>query len=437
LKDRRSSPVPSGRLSRFLEIGAAASQMALGGAAEKVRRLAQKAEAGLPSALLTADNARVLAMRLSRLRGAAMKVGQMLSLEGDSVLPKEFAQALEILRSSAHRMPETQLRSVLAAELGRDWQARFDSFDFSPLAAASIGQVHAAVAKDGRELVLKIQYPGVAGSIDSDVDNLRSLLALSRLLPGDLDLDALAEEVKKELRREVDYEQELDSLTRYRRGLGNLEGTWMPSAVPEHSTSRVLCMERAPGVQLLSWAETADWAERNRVAEVLVRIALREMFEARFCQTDPNPANYLFDAASGRIVLLDFGAARAVPENITELYRAATRALVHRDRAAMAGVYRNMGTILGEDSTAAQLLVSMGFEVAEIFDDQPYDFAASTLAPRMRDRGMALIPHRKELRPPAPEFVFFQRKITGTYLLLRQLGAVLNLRPLLAEYGLA
>jgi predicted unusual protein kinase regulating ubiquinone biosynthesis (AarF/ABC1/UbiB family) len=429
--------VPSGRLSRFLELGAAASQMALGGAAETVRRLAQKAESGLPSALLTADNARVLAMRLSRLRGAAMKVGQMLSLEGDSVLPKEFAQALEILRSSAHRMPEAQLRSVLSAELGRNWQARFESFDFSPLAAASIGQVHAAVAKDGRQVVLKIQYPGVAGSIDSDVDNLRSLLALSRLLPGDLDLDALAEEVKKELRREVDYEQELASLSNYRRGLGDLEGTWMPSAVPEHSTARVLCMERAPGVQLLSWAETASQAERNRVAEILIRVALREMFEARFCQTDPNPANYLFDAASRRIVLLDFGAARAVPPHITELYRAATRALVRRDRTGMAEVYRSMGTILGEDSAAAQLLVSMGIEVAEVFDDRPYDFAASTLAPRMRDKGMALIPHRKELRPPAPEFVFFQRKISGTYLLLRQLGAVLNLRPLIAQYGLA
>jgi len=436
LKDPRSSAVPSGRLSRFLELGAAASQMALGGAAEKVRRLAQRAEEGLPSVLLTADNARVLATRLSRLRGAAMKVGQMLSLEGDSVLPKEFAQALDVLRSSAHRMPQHQLTGVLVSELGKDWRGRFESFDFSPLASASIGQVHAARTKDGRDVVLKIQYPGVASSIDSDVDNLRSLLSLSRLLPSDLDLEAFADEVKKELRREVDYESELTSLMRYREGVSDVGGVWVPRGLPEHSTSRVLCMDRAPGIQLLAWAEGASQAERNRVAEILTRLVVRELFELSFCQTDPNPANYLMDAASGQIVLLDFGAARAVPADVTALYRSACAALLARDRAGLAAVYQAMGTILGEDGAAARLLVEMGFEVAEIFDDSPYDFAASTLAPRMKDKGMALIPHRKELRPPAPEFVFFQRKLTGTYLLLRQLRAVLNLRPILAEAGL-
>jgi predicted unusual protein kinase regulating ubiquinone biosynthesis (AarF/ABC1/UbiB family) len=436
LKDKRSSPVPSGRMSRFLELGAAASQMALGGAAEKVRRLARRAEAGLPNVLLTAESARVLASRLSRLRGAAMKVGQMLSLEGDSVLPKEFAQALEILRSSAHRMPQAQLKSVLSTELGRDWQDRFETFDFDPLASASIGQVHAARTTDGRDVVLKVQYPGVASSIDSDVDNLRSLLALSRVLPSDLDLDAFSEEVKKELHREVDYERELRSLLRYRELLGDEPGVLVPGGLAEHSTARVLCMERAPGSQLLTWSESASQAERNRVAEILIRVLLREMFAVGLCQTDPNPANYLFDAASNRVVLLDFGAARSVPPSITLLYTNATRALVRGDRAQLAEVYRTMGTILGEESVGAQLLVTMGFEAAEIFEDRPYDFAASTLAPRMREKGMALIPHRKELRPPQPEFVFFQRKVTGTYLLLRQLRAVLNVRPFLAEYDL-
>jgi len=410
--------------------------MALGGAAEKVRRLAKRAEEGLPNVLLTAENARVLATRLSRLRGAAMKVGQMLSLEGDSVLPREFAQALEILRSSAHRMPEAQLKSVLKTELGRDWQERFERFDWSPLASASIGQVHSARTRDGREVVLKIQYPGVADSIDSDVDNLRSLLALSRVLPGDLDLDAFAEEVKKELRREVDYAHELDGLVRYRAGVLSEPGVFVPDGLAEHSTARVLCMERAPGRELLSWAETASQAERNRVAGTLARVLVRELFDFALCQTDPNPANYLFDADSGRVVLLDFGAARPVPQEVSDLYRKATLALLHRDRSALAEVYRSMGTILGEDTTAAQLLVTMGFEVAEIFDDRPYEYALSTLAPRMREKGMELIPHRKDLRPPAPEFVFFQRKLTGTYLLFRQLRAVLNLRPILAEAGL-
>src|SRR5690606_30127254 len=153
-------------------MGATATRLAAGGLAEKAKRLSLSSEAtrGLPHALFTKKNAELLAARLARLRGAAMKVGQMLSLEGDNMLPPEFAIALEILRSSAHQMPRDQVRDVLEAEYGRDFRDRFGSLSLEPMAAASIGQVHAATTKSGEPIVLKIQYPGVAESIDSDVD---------------------------------------------------------------------------------------------------------------------------------------------------------------------------------------------------------------------------------------------------------------------------
>ena len=169
---RPSSRVPSGRLNRLLQLGTTGARMAAGGLVEKGRRLKERAEQELPHALLTADNAKLLAERLARLRGAAMKVGQMLSMEGDSMLPKEFAKALEVLRSSAHTMPEGQVRQVLTAAYGPDWQDLFAEFELTPMASASIGQVHRAVARDGREVAVKLQYPGVAESIDSDVDNV-------------------------------------------------------------------------------------------------------------------------------------------------------------------------------------------------------------------------------------------------------------------------
>lgn len=415
--------------------------MALGGATEAARRLVQRAEEELPSVLLTAENARILAQRLSRLRGAAMKVGQMLSLEGDSILPREFAQALEILRSSAHKMPEKQLLGVLEKQLGRDWEKRFAWFDRNPIASASIGQVHAARTHDGQDIVLKIQYPGVAESIDSDVDNLKSLLALSRVLPGDLDLDDFAGEVKAELRREVDYVRELESLAAYRAaieaavGLPFPEHIYVPRGLGEHSTARVLCMERVAGVPLLTWAEHASPEERNQVAEMLVRLLVRELLHFGLCQTDPNPANYFYDAATQRLVLLDLGALRAVPPEVSELYRKATRALVNRDRTLVKEVYVEMGFFVNPDSPGADLIVDMGLLTSEIFEDAPYDYAASNLAPRMRDLGLKLVPHRKDLRPPPPEYVFFQRKLSGTYLLLKQLRASINLRPLLVEGG--
>jgi predicted unusual protein kinase regulating ubiquinone biosynthesis (AarF/ABC1/UbiB family) len=152
-----------------------------------------KQQAGEPahlgSVLFSGPNARRLAARLGRLRGAAMKVGQLVSLQGEDVLPPEFAQALAVLRAQATPMPLQQLRGVLGREFGKGWERRFATFDYEPVAAASIGQVHHATTPDGRDLALKIQYPGVARSITSDIDNV-AVLRLFNLLPLNLDVAA-------------------------------------------------------------------------------------------------------------------------------------------------------------------------------------------------------------------------------------------------------
>jgi predicted unusual protein kinase regulating ubiquinone biosynthesis (AarF/ABC1/UbiB family) len=133
------------------------------------------------STWLTEDNAERLANALCRMRGAALKLGQMLSIQDENVLPPQFQAALERVRAGADVMPRRQLEQVLVAELGPDWQTGVAEFDFQPLAAASIGQVHSAQLHDGRRVVMKIQYPGVARSIESDVDNLMRLLSVSSL----------------------------------------------------------------------------------------------------------------------------------------------------------------------------------------------------------------------------------------------------------------
>ncbi len=431
-----ASAVPTGRMNRFFRLGATATQMAASGAAERARRLMKKAEEELPHALLTADNARLLAARLSKLRGAAMKVGQMLSLEGDSMLPQEFAQALEVLRSSAHRMPEEQVRAVLKKEYGRDWHSRFREVDLHPIASASIGQVHRAVTHEGEELVLKIQYPGVSDSIESDVDNLRSLLAMTRLVSSDIDLDALTREVKAELRREVDYEHELTNLLQYREALAGDRRFLLPRGFAEHSTKRVLAMERVPGVALLSWAQTASQEERNRIALLLLELLLNELFAFGLSQTDPNPGNYFYDAATGCVVLLDFGATRAVPEHVAEMYKKATFAMVHRDREQIDAVLREMGVHEQEGGQLASILTDISLEVGEVFEDRIYDFGATDLQKRVKASSRKLMAYRRDLRPPQAEYMFFQRKLSGMFLLCRQLGAQINLRPLLDDAGL-
>ena len=176
--NRKRSAVPSSRAGRFLRFGLLTSELALSAAAATARQIAQGKPTDLAAAVLSPGNAAVLARRLATLRGPAMKVGQMLSLHGDELLPEGFRDALSVLRSQGYAMPDAQLRRVLGREYGRGWERRFAHFDFEPAAAASIGQLHRVRTPGGRELALKVQFPGVAKSVDSDVDDVASLLRL-------------------------------------------------------------------------------------------------------------------------------------------------------------------------------------------------------------------------------------------------------------------
>jgi predicted unusual protein kinase regulating ubiquinone biosynthesis (AarF/ABC1/UbiB family) len=179
--------VPAGRFERLARFGLLAGEVAFGGLTEAAKRMTGTARRTTASSS-PRPTPRKLAERLSNMRGAAMKLGQLLSLEGQDFLPAEVADALSILRAEGDSMPEAQLRKVLARNYGKQWERRFLTFGMDPIAAASIGQVHHAIAADGRELALKIQYPGVDQSIESDVDNMASILKLSRCCRGKLDI---------------------------------------------------------------------------------------------------------------------------------------------------------------------------------------------------------------------------------------------------------
>ncbi len=302
-----SAPVPQSRLGRFARIGVAAGELAVGAAAEGLRRFARGESADLGSALFSASNARRLATRLARLRGAAMKIGQLVSLQGEDILPPEFAQALAVLRAQATPMPTRQLRGVLGREYGKGWERRFSTFDYEPVAAASIGQVHRATTPDGRDLALKIQYPGVARSIASDIDNVAVLLRLFNLLPLDLDVGGIAAEAKRQLAQEADYVNEARFLERYARLVADEPALLVPRVHWDLTTPRVMAMDFVEG-EPLDVLEAAPQARRDAVGALLERLLFRELFEFRVMQTDPNFANYLYQPANGRVALLDFGA---------------------------------------------------------------------------------------------------------------------------------
>jgi predicted unusual protein kinase regulating ubiquinone biosynthesis (AarF/ABC1/UbiB family) len=390
---------------------------------------------GTGSLVLTEANARRLTSTLADMRGAAMKLGQMLSLHGEDLLPPEFTEILAGLRTQAHFMPEDQVREVLGRELGPDWEARFADFDFEPLAAASIGQVHAAETLDGRELALKLQYPGVSRSISSDVDNLGVLLRVSRVLPVELDVDPLLAELKRELRREADYGREADNTERYAKLVGDDPGVRVPAVHRDLSTRHLLATDRihARPIEDLRSPEHSQ-ARRDRVGDHLLRLVVRELFEFRFMQTDPNFGNYLFDPATERVALIDFGAVRSFSRKFTDEYRRFLVAAVDEEAEDLNRIGTELGFLRGDESAEARAMFG---ELCALFTEPlrargPYDFAHSGLSRRARDLGLeALV--RVRLQQPPPEVLFLHRKLVGSFLLCGHIGAEVDCQQIFAE----
>ena len=431
----RRSRVPAGRIERLARLGLLAGEVAIGGITEAARRLTGGSDAA-SSVFLTATNARRLAERLSSMRGAAMKLGQLLSLEGQDLLPPEVAEALSILRAEGDAMPEAQLRTVLTRNYGKQWERRFRTFGMDPIAAASIGQVHHAIAADGRELALKIQYPGVDRSIDSDVDNLASILTLSRLLPGELDLSGVLAEAKRQLRQECDYQTEARHLRAYAEKLGDEPGVVIPRVHDDLTTAHIMAMDFLDGqpLDVLSGG-THGQRQRDRIGALLYRILLRELFELRYMQTDPNFANYLL-LPNGDLGLLDYGAVRAFPAALIQRYRRIFRASMEDDRDALRAAMLEVGFFdAGERPDRIEGLLDLFLIGCEPFARRGvYDFAASDLPARAREVGFELTISKGFLHPPPPATIFLHRKLGGTFMLCARIGARVNVRALLQPF---
>ena len=413
----------------------AAGEFALGGAAEGVRRLiAGKSIGGeAASAFLSADGARRLAARLARLRGGAMKLGQMLSLQGADLLPPEFAQALALLRAQAAPMPQAQLRRVLGREYGRGWQRRFAHFDYEPIAAASIGQVHRARAADGRELALKIQYPGVARSIRSDVENLAAMLQLLRLLPHEVDIPAIAAEAARQLGQEADYLAEAEFLDRFATLVADEPRLAVPQVHLDLTTARILAMDYMEGEPLETLAaDGVPQATRDAIGTLLERLMFRELFEFRVMQTDPNFANYLWQPATGTLVLLDFGSTVHFQPAFVRNYARITRAVIDGNRDEVAGLALAIGYAAEGDPKA---LLDATTDVIMLVCEPlrhigRYDFAGSDLPSRARSLGIDLGIRQGLLRTPPPETLFLHRKLVGSFLTLAHIKARVDARSL-------
>jgi len=427
----RFRKVPSARLSRLAAFGQLAGGVAGGMLAEGARRLSRGERPHLSDLLLTPGNARRVTDQLSRLRGAAMKLGQMISLDAGDMLPPELTAILSRLRESAHFMPPSQLERVLAVHWGRDWRTRFAHFETRPVAAASIGQVHRARLHDGRIVAVKVQYPGVAASIDADVDNVATLLRISGLLPAGIDVAPLLVAAKAQLKEEADYLREAEQMRLYADLLGGDDAFVIPRPDESLTGPDVLVMDFIDGKSIDALA-TASQDERNRAIAALLRLTLRELFEFRFMQTDPNFANYRWKPATGEIVLLDFGAARPVPAATSAAYREMVEAGISADRTALRMALTRLGFVSPALFAAHGPAFDAMIDTVMAHMNRPgvFDFADRAFVARLRELGMPVAADRANWHVPPADTLFVQRKVSGMALLAVRMEARLPLMEL-------
>ncbi|WP_370280820.1 ABC1 kinase family protein [Pontibacterium sp.] len=431
----KEKPLPTDRTSRFLKMGRIVGGLAVGALKEGANNLVAGKPLKANELLLTPENARELTNRLSEMRGAAMKVGQLLSMEAGDYLPPELTQVLAALRESATPMPRGQVELAMQNAWGRGWEAQFEHFTYQPIAAASIGQVHEAATYDGRKLALKIQYPGVRKSIDSDVDNVSALFRFLRLIPQDYDIEPLLAEAKQQLHLEADYHAEAASIEAYRQCIGADTGFELPKVDISRTTPELLTMSFVSGVPIET-LEDAPVRHRNQIATRLVALVLREVFQWGLVQIDPHFGNYRYQTEEDRIGLLDFGATRRyTPEFIASLRR-----LVNAARQGNIAGIEDLAVELGylrpdEAAPYRQGLCEMLYAVAEPLRQQgPFDFGHSDLSKRVAEHAISLRLHQRYLHFPPTDLLFLHRKFGGTYLLCARLKAEVDVNRLVEPY---
>ena len=434
--DPRVHPVPSGRFARARRMGGLATGLAGGVALGGAQALLRGERPRLSDLVMTPSNITRLADRLSEMRGAAMKLGQLLSMEAGDILSPEMEAILSRLRSEAHVMPPRQLKTVLEDAYGADFRKLFRSFDTRPLAAASIGQVHRATTPEGEALAVKLQYPGVRDAIDSDLDNVAALIRWSGLWPSELDIRPLMAEARAQLHEEADYAREGAALARFGTLLEGDARFVVPRLDMTRTRASALAMsfERSEPIETLAQAAPDI---RDRAVTALLELCLRELFDFRLMQTDPNFANYRWRPDTGQIVLLDFGATREISAAVAEAYRTLLRAGLNRDQPGVIAALEGIGFIkpgLSETHRRTILDMSeMGFGLLR--GPGAFDFRGNDFADRMRRRGMEIGGERELWHLPPPETLFLQRKIGGLYLLATRLGATVDVASLVRRFA--
>ena len=366
-----------GRAKRALQVGSLTSAVGGSYAWHALKRLFQSADKKEQALLdVHLKNALRIVESSRELRGAFMKLIQMLSMRGD-LLPSEVVDILSVVQSSVPPMDYDLIRDQVKTELGSWPHQLFKHFEPEAFAAASLGQVHRARLKNGRDVVVKIQYPGVDKTVEQDLKNMQTLLQVLTLLTRDIlrqrfEVDEIYHEMAERLQEELDYLHEAKNINRFRRLFADDEELLIPRVFPKFSSQRVLTMDYIDGYTLHDiLAPGVDKELKDWVAIKYFQITWRQIFDFGVLHTDPQPGNYLV-TYHPKIAMLDFGSVRIFPPAIRRAYLALARAIVERDEQTMASCFVSLG-FLDAGADPAPLIRIMYLIFEPVLEDRVYD----------------------------------------------------------------
>lgn len=379
------------------------------------------------------EQAKILAESLTRLKGAALKAGQLLSLDLDDYFPPEAIQILSQLQNNVTEHPAVDIKKILKESLKPEVLRDLKNIESRPFAAASMGQVHRAQFLN-QEIVLKVQYPGLEGAVEGDVQLLKKIFTAFCYLSGrEMNLDFLFQEIEEVLTQELDYEKEAQSIAEFGDLFQNQQ--WQnvpvraPTVIPELSHRQLLAMSYESGKTLKEWMEgRPSLADRERVGRSILELYIYEFFKWGLVQTDPNPGNFLVSSQPElRIVALDFGAVRRYSPEFRKGYVEILRSIRTASESEILAKVIDFGLLdPREDQEVKLLLIELlkwGFRP---FESSEFDFSNDSFL-KENSRLIRLLIQKSKYSAPPHQLIFLHRKLGGVFAILRKLQIQINL----------